>query len=192
MPSRVMQAKINKLKASKRKAYLTKPRSGGVDTGKITAHQIFQNRNRVNTTSGKAGASLPILQNTWITDPPKTKALITFDPDTGEVKLSPRAVVLKEVEHLHNEAVEKKERMFLFNVLRKTWQGTWRQGVSVYNTLTMKEQENFSIKLYFSGNEAIFVQETKDKRWISATYNGTTEAMEAYKSKISWIIQESK
>lgn len=192
MANRNIQAKIVKLNAAKRKAYLTKPRSGGVDTGKITAHQIFQNRNRVNTTSGKNGEMLPVLRNTWTIDPPKTKSLITYDQDTGEVRLSPRAVVLHEIKHLHDQAIEKQERRFLLGVLRKSWQGIRKQGVDIYNKMILESKGDFSITLYFSGNECLLVQETKDMRWISCDYKGTAEAIRAYKTRISWIIQENK
>lgn len=68
MPPRWVQSKLVKI----RKAYLKKPRSGGVDTGKIAAHDIFQNRNRVNTNQGRKEESLPVLDNTWMKEIPET------------------------------------------------------------------------------------------------------------------------
>lgn len=211
MVNRTMQAKLLKIKQSKRKAYLTRPRSGGVDAGKIVSHEIFQNRNRVNTTSGKSSEALPILNNTWLEQLPKDlrlrvqdmdtdklyrkmNAFLIQDPKTKEWFRTPKAAIeaRKIIDQIEIEHA-KDEGSMLLGALRQVWQGIRRQGVTTFNVITLESKDKFSIKLYFSGQDVRLVQETEDKRWISRQYTSHADAMQAYKSRyISWIRQEEK
>lgn len=200
MANRTMQAKMLKLKAGKRKAYLTKPRSGGVDAGKTASHEIFQNRARVNTTSGKTGEQLPILDNTWARDLPTKdyvnkihNRFVMFNPESGKYERTPRGEVQQKLKTIKRaEQSIKDEGSVVLGALRLVWQGKWGQGVVTYNTIVIKEQEDYSMKLYFAGTDFRFVQETKDTRWISKQYMSHKEAMAAYKGRVVWVTEESK
>jgi hypothetical protein len=200
MANRSMQAKMLKLKASRRKAHLKRPRSGGVDAGKTASHEIFQNRARVNTTSGKTGEQLPILDNTWAKDLPTKdyvnkihNKFIVYNPETKTHDRTPRGDVnvrLKEIKRAEQSI--KDEGSVVLGALRLVWQGKWGQGVTTYNTIKVLAQGDLSIKLYFSGQDFRFVQETCDTRWISKQYHNHKEAMAAYKTRVVWISEEEK
>lgn len=111
MANRVLQAKMIKLKASRRKAYLKRPRFGGVDQGKIVSHDMFQNKQRVITTSGKNGGELPILNNTWLEEHPVIDNLplneqkrilnkyIVLDRTTGQFIRTPKGELVKKSQY---------------------------------------------------------------------------------------------
>lgn len=117
MANRVLQAKVLKLKASRRKAYLKSPRFGGVDQGKIVSHDIFQNKQRVITTSGKNGGELPILNNTWLEEHPRIDNLpfneqekilnkyVVWDSASGQFIRTPKGELVKK--NQYSEIIDK-------------------------------------------------------------------------------------
>lgn len=204
MTARWVLQKLLKIKQGKRKAYLKKPRSSGVDQGKIAAHEVFQNRSRVNTTQGKSHEMLPVLDNTWTKDIPQTKKHSSNAFTTREVikhyyDWNSKGELVRYEEpgieygsshiSLLNAAkiAEKKEQLHLIDHLKLAWQSSRRTGVSVFHTITLKAGTRGSLKAYFSGNEWLFVIETATTRFISKVYNGREEAMAAYEGKrIFW------
>ena len=97
--------------------------------------------------------------------------------------------------------VDKKHELLIVEQMRKegryltfckVWQSKYKQGVDEYICQTLIKNKKFSIKLYFCGLEALFVQEDEEIRFISKTYKGLSVAMQHYKNNnISWDRKES-
>lgn len=190
MPPRWMQSKILKLKKQNRQAALRKPRSGGVDTSKIAAHEMFQNRNRVNTTQGRAGEMEPVLENTWMEDIPRTGSYRDYlERRERYIKLvNEHSLVIEEEneEPLKNRKIIPQDKDLL-DYMFDVWQGVRLQGVNQYHTI------NYGVyTLYFQGDKFRFVIEDEKFRYISKLYVGRAAAEEAYNSKIKWEITRVK
>jgi hypothetical protein len=86
--------------------------------------------------------------------------------------------------------IEKKDEKMIS--LYRVWQARKAQGVSEYYcTIIERIGTDFKLMLFFSGNEFLFVQEFKETRRISRTYQGRDTAMHNYnKNSISWIVEE--
>lgn len=103
----------------------------------------------------------------------------------------------------HAEIVENYKRLhrsFLLDTLYEVWQGKYAQGVRDYHEVKLRTGEDYSLCMYFAGNEFLFVQTYKDQRWISRTYQDRMSAMARYHRTfedegsglgIEWIIRES-
>lgn len=60
-----------------------------------------------------------------------------------------------------------------------------------HRTVLKRVGPNFRLMLLFRGNEFLFVQESKEKRFISRTYSSREEAMQRYWGNlIAWITSE--
>lgn len=188
MANRVLEAKRLKIAKATRKAYLKIPRNGGVDTGKIAAHAIFQNRSRVNTTQGKANGALPVLDNTWMQEIPETVTQIIEDREyNGSARRSDRRLTLDKADALAAE-----ERQFIIDACLSFWQGTRRQGVNVWVKALMEHHGDYRCYMLTSGNKYLFYWENTEERGASRIYEGREAAMSAFRSRISWVFHEKK
>jgi hypothetical protein len=93
----------------------------------------------------------------------------------------------------------KRELIQVDNLLSmyRVWQGRRRQGVSEYHCCVLKEnkEKQYCLMLFFSGTEYLFVQEARERRWISTTYTTTKDLRsDAFKKpvgEINWIHTEN-
>lgn len=120
---------------------------------------------------------------------PRTKSLSTYDPDWNEWVRSQRGEVVDAKHELLRITHAKEQKRSL--VYMKVWQGQRHQGVLEYHRKVMEESDGYSIVMFFSGTEVLFVMEIGNKRWISCTYAGLEVALRQYKTNnISWITTE--
>ena len=130
------------------------------------------------------------LDSNFMTAVPSTRSLNTYDWDRDRFVRSERGLVVdKKHELLIVEQMRKEGRYLTFC---RVWQSKYKQGVDEYICQTLIENKKFSIKVFFCGLEAIFVQEDEEIRFISKTYKGLSVAMQHYKNNnISWDRKES-
>lgn len=180
----------------------TSVKTSRIDSNKAAAY----NAQRSKATAGPRSSSLHKANNSFMQEVPVTRNLSTYDPDvldgkTGE-RLGPsnwkRAKKhqpswptprKKALDHPLMIIEKKDEKMIS---LYRVWQARKAQGVSEYYcTIIERIGTDFKLMLFFSGNEFLFVQEFKETRRISRTYQGRDTAMHNYnKNSISWIVEE--
>jgi len=197
-----MQQKLIKIKNARK----TTPkwiRSGGVNPVKAKSYDIFNNQQRVKSTSG--GEQLQ--NNTFMKPVPRTEHLTVYNPETtfdptepveyewkevinvGWIKTARRKAIDKKIE-VEDEEYLRKRGEWLAHALAKVWQGSRSQGVVEYHCLVLEHYPvaEFKLMLYFAGREWIFVQESKNIRRVSRTYCSHDEAKLAYNGKtVAWI-----
>lgn len=176
--------------------------TGRIDHNKASAY----NAQRSKATEGPRSNSLHKPTNSFMEEIPKTRNLSTHDPDvldgkTGE-RLGPRnwKRVKKHAPMWPSERKKVMEHPLMvvegpdkkMISLYRVWQARKAQGVSEYYcTVIEKIGTEFKLMLFFSGTEFLFVQEYKETRRISRTYQGRDTAMHKYNNNsISWIGEE--
>jgi len=88
------------------------------------------------------------------------------------------------------EVTERKDRIFLRSELLRIWHGKRGHGVEKYIGAVIERAGAYSLTLYFSGNEWVFVQEVGEDRWISLTYTREQAHSALAEQRIAWIIQD--
>ncbi len=183
--------------------YVSTPR---IDANKAAAY----NKQRSKATLGGRYDTQPNPDNNFMQEVPRTISLTTVDwelvdGNTGE-KLNrrekKRVIITRRDKSKRKEVVDRKAEIIAmeehrkrgtFLLFYKVWEGWNRQGVQEFHVQTLKEnkEKGFSQRLYFCGNEAIIVQESKSGRFISKVYIGRDTALEHYNNnKIQWIKRE--
>lgn len=176
--------------------------TGRIDHNKASAY----NAQRSKATAGPRSSSLHKPDNSFMQEVPETRNLSTHDPDlldgnTGE-RLGPKNWKrAKKHQPMwpseRKKALDAQDQLMvvegknLFELYR-VWQGDRKQGIVKYNPMYLEKiGTTFTLMLFFQGNEFLFVQEFKEIRRISRTYQGRDEAMQRYNNNnISWIVEE--
>lgn len=159
----------------------------GIDTNKTQSYDFLNNRSRVRSTKGRRGETEPVLGNTFTKEVPETVSKQQFfDEDVNAWRPTPRrAAMIK--------AINQTKKGELLLAIYAVWAGQRHHGIVEFQHKYIREWEDYKLILYFAGEEFIFVQETKDKRWISRTYASYLEAMRMYNTKrIVWVISKEK
>jgi len=153
-----------------------------IDHNKAAAYNLQRSK----ATTGQGPNTEPRLDNNFMEDVPRTRGLSTYD-FSKEVWVRSETGKTKDRKH-ELMIVEGKDLFGLYRI----WQSQMRsQGVSEYFCMAIKKTEGYVLNLFFSGNEYLFVKETRGIRSISMTYIGRNEAMERYYSnRIVWRLAE--
>ena len=154
-----------------------------IDPNKAAAY----NAQRSRATEGGRASTFHKIDNNFMEVVPDTRSLSTIDYD---LEVSVRSERGKVVDRKHE--LMKVEAQGLYYMYR-VWQGKRGQGVSEFFQLTVEKHEGYVMKLFFSGQEFMFVSEVslKNIRRISRIYKSRDEAM-YYKNsnRIAWIDEE--
>lgn len=177
-----------------------------IDAVKAAAY----NQQRSRPTAGPRSDISHKPESNFMQEIPRTRGLSTHEPNlvdgkTGEKfsksNLPKRSSFFRyktppklAVEHKHQLIVmEQKRKEGCFLRYFKVWQSTWKQGITEYHCQVLMQKGSVSRKLYFSGNEALIVQESATHYSISKTYQGLDVALYHYNNnRISWDSREEK
>lgn len=167
--------------------------SRGVDKSLTEAYDIYNNHQRVLSTTGRKDQMMPVKDNTFLQPIPKTKSLSVratdvndnpvFDKDGRAVFIPTPKRIAKEgakteyvlgLKEFWSHTIEIKEGV----VQTRVREGRI-SGFCDWNYYHIKEhsRENDKLLLYFSMERWIFVRLFPDCFWFSNTYKSKEEAM---------------
>jgi hypothetical protein len=154
---------ISKKPAGRRRAYLKKYKSTGVDINKINAHEIFQNKARVRSVAiskGQSQETEPILNNTFMQEIPET--------------IIPRTTnALMDIPRVQAQLTREKE-------ILSVWQSERMTGFEKYVSAILEKDNIKTLRVYISGDKRIFEIEYANKvRMRSRVYSSSQKAAEA-------------
>lgn len=154
------------------------PRSAsGIDQHKMLSYEIFQNRQRVETTIGPKHNCTPLgkLDNTFLQDIPKT-----------------RGPIAKLEEELPRDAVKARIKHPPMRGLQFVWQSDTRQGFDTFDYFTViHDIGGCCLKMYHCGDKICFLKEYPELRLRSLVFNKKELGLKALaENKIKWIIYD--
>lgn len=158
-----------------------------IDHNKAAAY----NSQRSKATLGVGEGTEPKLDNNFMTEVPRTRRLSTFDDEAQRWVRSERGIT----QDRKHDVIAIEEHGLL--MAYRLWQGKRHQGVAEFLTQVLTKREGYEVKLLFSGNEYLFIQEalTYNVRMVSRVYVGDrTWAIFKYNSEgvgwIDWVSEE--
>ena len=143
------------------------------------------NSQRSKSTIGGRGSTEHNFDSNFLKEVPQTRSLSTFDYREKKMVRSERGKVVDDI----HDKIWKYEGKNLLE-LYIMWQGDRYQGVKKFNQVVLESVgEHFKFIHYFTGNEHLFVQESKNVRFISRVYHGRDVAMfHKNNNTITWLV----